>query len=154
MKKTEGSQIIEILQSAIQFSKLTYRDVERQLGWSVGTMTRLMRGGLEFKLKHLIAISQVIKFSPSRLFAVAFPYQAGDDPDQEWLQRLLEQMHSERRTAPSPRRGPLLPPASRKIGVSQDEIDTMVRESLEGMVGPIRSEAPGREIPPSDDEDE
>ena len=64
--KSEGARITSMLQSAIRLSNLTYRDVERELGWSVGTITRLMRGGLEFKLKHLLSILRVIHFSPAR----------------------------------------------------------------------------------------
>src|SRR5258708_12801464 len=80
MSKSEGARITSMLQSAIRLSNLTYRDVERELGWSVGTITRLMRGGLEFKLKHLLSILRVIHFSPARLFALAYPSPTCPNP--------------------------------------------------------------------------
>src|SRR5258708_26596143 len=83
MSKSEGARITSMLQSAIRLSNLTYRDVERELGWSVGTITRLMPGGLEFKLKHLLSILRVIHFSPARLFAAAYPFTLTANPAED-----------------------------------------------------------------------
>ena len=52
MSLAESDRIISLLKNAIQLSNYTYRDVERQLGWRVGTITRLLRGGLGLKIEY------------------------------------------------------------------------------------------------------
>lgn len=141
MSKSEGARITAMLQSAIRLSNLTYRDVERELGWSVGTITRLMRGGLEFKLKHLLSILRVIHFSPARLFVVAYPFTRGDNPAEDRLQRLLENMHGEpetweRTSAPSA-------PARPKQAVTQEDVDSMVMVSLRKLIRGVEDRAEG-----------
>ncbi|HLX10781.1 MAG TPA: helix-turn-helix transcriptional regulator [Thermoanaerobaculia bacterium] len=141
MSKAEGARITAMLQSAIRLSNLTYRDVERELGWSVGTITRLMRGGLEFKLKHLLSILRVIHFSPARLFEVAYPFVKGDNPAEDRLQRLLENMHGEpetweRSVAPAVAVRP-------KQAVTQEDVDSMVMVSLRKLIRGVEGRAEG-----------
>ncbi|HVR08343.1 MAG TPA: helix-turn-helix transcriptional regulator [Thermoanaerobaculia bacterium] len=141
MSKAEGARITAMLQSAIRLSNLTYRDVERELGWSVGTITRLMRGGLEFKLKHLLSILRVIHFSPARLLAVAYPYTKGDSPAEDRLQRLLENMHGEpetweRSAAPAATTRP-------KQTVTQEDVDSMVMVSLRKLIRGVEDRSDG-----------
>lgn len=127
-----------MLQSAIRLSNLTYRDVERELGWSVGTITRLMRGGLEFKLKHLLAILGVIHFSPARLFAVAYPFTKGDNPSEDRLQRLLENMHGEPDAWEKPAAAA---PGRPKHAVTQEDVDSMVLVSLRKLIRSVEGKA-------------
>ncbi len=131
-----------MLQSAIRLSNLTYRDVERELGWSVGTITRLMRGGLEFKLKHLLSILRVIHFSPARLFAVAYPYTRGESPAEDRLQRLLENMHGEPESWEKAVTPPLSPARARQA-VTQEDVDSMVMVSLRKLIRGVEDRAEG-----------
>jgi transcriptional regulator with XRE-family HTH domain len=146
MSKSEGARITAMLQSAIRLSNLTYRDVERELGWSVGTITRLMRGGLEFKLKHLLSILRVIHFSPARLFAVAYPFAKGENPAEDRLQRLLENMHGEpdgwERSPAQPVAAapPLVRP---KQPVTQEDVDSMVMVSLRKLIRGVEGRVEG-----------
>jgi transcriptional regulator with XRE-family HTH domain len=141
MSKSEGARITAMLQSAIRLSNLTYRDVERELGWSVGTITRLMRGGLEFKLKHLLSILRVIHFSPARLFAVAYPYSRGDNPSEDRLQRLLENMHGDAESWDKS----AAPPAQvrPKQTVTQEDVDSMVMVSLRKLIRGVEDRVEG-----------
>ena len=142
MYKTEGARITAMLQSAIRLSNLTYRDVERELGWSVGTITRLMRGGLEFKLKHLLAILRVIHFSPARLFVVAYPFTRGDNAAEDRLQRLLENKHGEPEVwekSAAPPVGPSRP----KQTVTQEDVDSMVMVSLRKLIRGVEDRSEG-----------
>jgi hypothetical protein len=125
MPSDEKDRITSLLKNAIRLSNHTYRDVERELGWRVGTITRLMRGGLGLKVEHLLSILRVIGFSPGRFFAAACPIAAGAGPAEHRLFRLLEQMYADPNTlhAPSPAAGP------------QDEIDEMVQTSLRKLIG-------------------
>ena len=141
MPKSEGARITSMLQSAIRLSNLTYRDVERELGWSVGTITRLMRGGLEFKLKHLLSILRVIHFSPARLFAVAYPFARGDNPAEDRLQRLLENMHGEPESweRPAAAANQLRP----RQPVTQEDVDSMVMVSLRKLIRGVEDRTEG-----------
>jgi len=129
MSSAESERLISLIKNAIRLSNYTYRDIERQLGWRVGTITRLMRGGLGLKVEHLLSILHVIELSPGRFFAAAFPAAEKPEPAEDRLFRLLEQMYAdpEALSAAAARRnrGP----------TSQDEIDEMVRLSLRKLIG-------------------
>ncbi len=140
VSKSEGARITSMLQSAIRLSNLTYRDVERELGWSVGTITRLMRGGLEFKLKHLLSILRVIHFSPARLFAVAYPFTRGDNPAEDRLMRLLENMHGEPESWEKP--AAVSQPRPRQP-VTQEDVDSMVMVSLRKLIRGVEDRTEG-----------
>src|SRR5260370_21365790 len=73
MSFAESDRIISLLKNAIRLSNYTYRDVERQLGWRVGTITRLLRGGLGLKIEYLLSILGGVGLSPARFFAAAYP---------------------------------------------------------------------------------
>jgi hypothetical protein len=126
MPSAESDRIISLLKNAIRLSNHTYRDVERQLGWRVGTITRLLRGGPGLKIEYLLSVLQVISLSPGRFFAAACPIASGAEPAEDRLFRLLEQMYAEPDTphiAPQPATS------------HQDEIDEMVQTSLRKLIG-------------------
>lgn len=131
MTSSESERLISLLKNAIRLSNFTYRDVERQLGWRVGTITRLMRGGLGLKIEHLLMILGVIHFSPARFFAAAYPYERGGNPMEDRMQRMLEQLHGE----PEAYREISSPRASRAAGeLAQEDVDEMVRLSLQRLI--------------------
>ena len=124
MPSVESDRIISLLKNAIRLSNHTYRDVERELGWRVGTITRLMRGGLGLKVEHLLSILRVIGFSPGRFFVAACPIPTAVEPAEDRLYRLLEQMYD----ATTPHQA--APPTANP----QDEIDQMVQTSLRKLI--------------------
>jgi hypothetical protein len=129
MPTAESERLISLIKNAIRLSNYTYRDIERQLGWRVGTITRLMRGGLGLKVEHLLSMLRVIDFSPGRFFAAAFPITEKAEAAEDRLFRMLEQMYGDpealRASAARRGRGP----------TTQDEIDEMVRVSLRKLIG-------------------
>ena len=139
MPSAESDRIISLLKNAIRLSNHTYRDVERQLGWRVGTITRLMRGGPGLKVEHLLSILRVIGFSPGRFFAAACPIAVGGGREEDRLFRLLEQMYAE----PDLPHGEAPPAAS-----PQDQIDEMVQRSLRKLIGTGALAATGPEPQP------
>lgn len=126
MPTAESERIISLLKNAIRLSNHTYRDVERQLGWRVGTITRLMRGGLGLKVEYLLSILRVIGFSPGRFFAAACPIANGGGSAEDRLFRMLVQMYAE----PESQQGAVPPAPS-----PEDEIDQMVQASLRRLIG-------------------
>jgi hypothetical protein len=128
MAPAESERLISLIKNAIRLSNYTYRDIERQLSWRVGTITRLMRGGLGFKVEHLLSILRVINFSPGRFFAAAFPTSEKAGPAEDRLFRMLEQMYGDPEVLQSgaARRG--------QGPTTQEEIDEMVRVSLRKLI--------------------
>ena len=127
MNEDEVVRLTNLLSAAVKFSNITQREVERKLGLSSGSLSRLFSGGIELKVKHILDICEVIGFSPSRFFHAAYP-QREDESGEAWrLQRLLEQLHPAQgtetaETGPEPQ-----PPAP---GPSQAEIERMVLAAL------------------------
>lgn len=138
MAAEQGGRIISLLKNAIRLSNYTYRDIERQLGWRVGTITRLMRGGLGLKIEHLLSILGVIRFSPGRFFAAAYPISTVANPVEERLYRMLEQMYGNADgtggTASSGAGG-AGGAGGQRGSAKQEDIDEMVRVSLRKLIG-------------------
>jgi len=141
MPSDEKDRIVSLLKNAIRLSNHTYREVERELGWRVGTITRLMRGGLGLKVEHLLSMLRVIGFSPGRFFAAACPIATAAGPEEDRLFRLLEQMYADP--------GTLYAPTS--ANSPQDEIDEMVQTSLRKLIGSgaLAGGAAGCQEPPT-----
>jgi hypothetical protein len=132
MPSAESERIISLLKNAIRLSNHTYRDIERQLGWRVGTITRLMRGGLGLKVEYLLSILRVVGFSPGRFFAAACPVANSAGPAEDRLFRMLVQMYAE----PEAQQGTAPPATNPHVEIDEiDEIDEMVRKSLRKLIG-------------------
>jgi transcriptional regulator with XRE-family HTH domain len=127
MNEDEVVRLTNLLSAAVKFSNITQREVERKLGLSSGSLSRLFSGGIELKVKHILDICEVIGFSPSRFFHAAYP-QREEESGEAWrLQRLLEQLHPAQGTdamEPEPEPQPAV------AGPSQAEIEKMVLTAL------------------------
>jgi transcriptional regulator with XRE-family HTH domain len=164
MSSVGSERVVSLLKNAIRLSNFTYRDVERQLGWRVGTITRLMRGGPGLKVEHLLSILHVIGFSPGRFFAAAFPLPPDARPIEDRLARMLEQLHAQPDPAEVARTGHPCHPShpahfsrplnsaepagslTRRASSGQEEIDEMVRTSLRRLLTADGSEPPGGKL--------
>jgi transcriptional regulator with XRE-family HTH domain len=127
MNEDEVVRLTNLLSAAVKFSNITQREVERKLGLSSGSLSRLFSGGIELKVKHILDICEVIGFSPSRFFHAAYP-QREDESGEAWrLQRLLEQLHPAQGTETAE---PELETQAPAPGPSQAEIERMVLVAL------------------------
>jgi transcriptional regulator with XRE-family HTH domain len=154
MSLAESERIISLLKNAIRLSNYTYRDVERQLGWRVGTITRLLRGGLGLKIEYLLSILRVVNLSPARFFAAAYPAPPATaaSPSEDRLFRLLEQLHGAAETGPAsgiaPGPAPGFDPTAAVAGsraagaAAQADIDEMVQVSLRKLIGAVTPATP------------
>ncbi|HVT16497.1 MAG TPA: hypothetical protein VHQ90_10025 [Thermoanaerobaculia bacterium] len=120
--------LLAMLRDAIRLSQRSYRDFERQLGWSAGTMTRLMRGTSDLKVSQLLSILGALELSPARFLAVMFPHERGLDTEEERMLSLLEVLHGRH---PSP--------AARDAATTEPwgppDIDEMVQDALRRIAG-------------------
>jgi transcriptional regulator with XRE-family HTH domain len=143
MEKTEAevTRLTNLLASAIKFSGWKQRDIEKSLGWSSGSMSRLLSGGIELKIKHVQEICGVIGFPPARFFHAAYPTADEGSAESARLQRLLEQLHP---VEPEPAPAPPTPAAP--AGPDQNEVERMVFGALakffSNMGGPVGGQAP------------
>lgn len=119
--ESEVRRLTNLLASAIKFSGWKQRDIEKTLGWSSGSMSRLLSGGIELKIKHVQEICGVIGFPPARFFHAAYPTADEGSTESARLQRLLEQLHP---AEPEPEPAAATPPAAQ--GVDAGEVERMV----------------------------
>ncbi len=143
MEKTEAevTRLTNLLASTIKFSGWKQRDIEKTLGWSSGSMSRLLSGGIELKIKHIQEICGVIGFPPARFFHAAYPSADEGSPESARLQRLLEQLHPVE-PDPEPAAAPAPPPSA----VDAEEVERIVFGALakffSNMGGPASGQAP------------
>lgn len=123
LTESEVKRLTDLLGSAIKFSGWTQREIEKHHGWSSGSLSRLLSGGIELKLKHVLDICEVIGFPPERFFHAAYPKADAGDASAERLQRLLEQFHPQK--APT-----ALNPAQPQPPVDPADVERMVYSAL------------------------
>src|SRR5262245_16702872 len=127
MNEDEVVRLTNLLSAAVKFSNVTQREVERKLGLSSGSLSRLFSGGIELKIKHVLDVCEVIGFPPSRFFRAAYPQRDEESGDAWRLQRLLEQLH------PGKDREPIADPEPEAAALgnpTQAEIERMVMAAL------------------------
>lgn len=138
----EVVRLTQLLAAAVKFSNTTQREIERKLGLSSGSLSRLFSGGIELKLKHVLDICEVIGFPPSRFFAAAFPH-ADERPESERLQRLLEQLHPDACATSS--LAPAAPAAGPSTADLERTVQRLVHEALAGTFARLAGNGSGSE---------
>lgn len=128
MNEDEVARLTNLLSAAVKFSNVTQREVERKLGLSSGSLSRLFSGGIELKIKHILDVCQVIGFPPARFFRAAYPHREEDSGEAWRLQRLLEQLHPNKDREREP--DLTMPPEPAPATPSQDDIERMVMAAL------------------------
>src|SRR6185503_15572367 len=69
----EVQQVLKTLKTAIRVLGYTVRDLEKQLGYSYGYMSRVFSGTIELKVEHVIEIAGAIGMSTDELWAFIYP---------------------------------------------------------------------------------
>src|SRR5689334_11779283 len=128
MNEDEVVRLTNLLSAAVKFSNVTQREVERKLGLSSGSLSRLFSGGIELKIKHVLDVCEVIGFPPSRFFRAAYPQRDEESGDAWRLQRLLEQLHPGKDREPGEDQEP--EPAPTANNPTQADIERMVMAAL------------------------
>jgi hypothetical protein len=81
------SSLRALLREAIAASRLTTREAEEALGMAHGSLEGVLKGKLELKVRHILALAAVLRVSPADFFALGCP--AANDAAQnglvEWL---------------------------------------------------------------------
>ena len=130
MNEDEVVRLTNLLSAAVKFSNVTQREVERKLGLSSGSLSRLFSGGIELKVKHVLDVCEVIGFPPSRFFRAAYPQRDEESGDAWRLQRLLEQLHPGKDRDPAAARPEPEEPEPAPANPTQADIERMVMAAL------------------------
>lgn len=130
MNEDEVVRLTNLLSAAVKFSNITQREVERKLGLSSGSLSRLFSGGIELKIKHVLDVCEVIGFPPSRFFRAAYPQRDEESGDAWRLQRLLEQLHPGKDREPAAARPEPEEPEPAPANPTQADIERMVMAAL------------------------
>lgn len=61
--------VLDQLRWRIQCSSLTQRNLERQLGFSKGYLSQVLRGHVDLKLDHLLSLLEALELAPAAFFS-------------------------------------------------------------------------------------
>lgn len=90
MSDAEIESLTQVLKLLLRFSKIQNRDIEKQLGFSGGYMSRLLSGKIDIKISHILALTKILGLHPHELFALAFPQTGkGPSPGLQHVQKVL-----------------------------------------------------------------
>lgn len=105
---------IAVLKELIARSGLTQREIERRSGWAKSSLTKLLLGHWDLKVRQLLAILKAIEVAPPVFFHLVYEKRPITD-------RLLEELGGR----PEPE-SMALPPA-----MSTEELDRRIEEAVE-----------------------
>lgn len=132
LSEEEVARITALLRDAIKLSKVSNREVERQLGLSSGYLSRLFAGVMELRVQHVLDICTVIGFPAGEFFRAVYPARDGDDPHGSKLRQALERLH------PSPEqeqsRVKQQPAAPEPERPSEAEVERMLMAALRKLI--------------------
>lgn len=116
----EVARLRELLRNAIRLSGVTNRKIERTLEMSQGSLSRLLAGGIELKVKHILKIVEILGLPPGHFFRIAYP----EEPQPT---SALQAFHK----ALSPRaEGKGDPEAPPPAAVTQEQVEAMVAKAI------------------------
>lgn len=71
--EAEIRRVARQLEIEICVAGFSKRTVERKLGWGSGTLTKVVKGDLELRLRHILAVAQVTGLDVTEFFQKTFP---------------------------------------------------------------------------------
>lgn len=113
----ETRRLTGLLESLVKIKRLTIRELERQLGLSIGNLGKLFAGKRELKVRQVLAILKVLNVPPAAFFRLAYEH-ADVDPASEKALASLDKLVAA---------GDLEPPP---LSLSREEMKTVVGDIL------------------------
>lgn len=94
---SEIRRLAKLLESVLRFRggsadtglRVGARAIERKLGWSAGTLSRVLSGRIELKFRHLFDVLEALEFPAADFFALAYQKRSRSPASQDLL-RFLE----------------------------------------------------------------
>lgn len=118
--KEEVDRLLNVLRTSIRLLGLTNREIERRLGLTPSYISRIFSGTIELKMEHVLAIARAIGLEPWEFFELAYPRRS-DAPSESFrsIRTLLRDMQP-----------PAEPPAPPAAGLTEEEIDRRIEETV------------------------
>jgi hypothetical protein len=107
-----------LLREAIAATRFTSREAEEALGIAHGSLEGVLKGKLELKVRHVLALAAVLRVSPADFFILGCP-EANDAAQNELVAWL----------SPPARRAVKAGPAAKSANLT-DLVRTTIREEL------------------------
>jgi transcriptional regulator with XRE-family HTH domain len=85
----ELQRITGLLEVLIRIKNRTIRDLERSLGFSAGTLGRILSGKIELKFRLLLDVLELLEVPPKTFFKMAYEIE---DPEGEGYQAIISQL--------------------------------------------------------------
>ncbi|HEX2222949.1 MAG TPA: hypothetical protein VHN15_01950 [Thermoanaerobaculia bacterium] len=128
--EAETDRLTHLLKDAVQYSRISNREVERRMGYSSnsGYLSRLFNGSRELKVRQVLQILQTLGMSPSSYFHAVYPEIVDETPEAAHLRQVLESLHPVQREPETTR--PETPAAPQ----DPELIERMLREALRRML--------------------
>jgi transcriptional regulator with XRE-family HTH domain len=73
MSEQDLKQLRQVLGKAVKAAGLTNREVEHRLGIGSGNIYRLLDGRLDLRVRHLLALADLLEIPPSDLLELGCP---------------------------------------------------------------------------------
>jgi DNA-binding Xre family transcriptional regulator len=127
---TDFKNLREVMRKSIASARLPVRDLEQRLGITHGALEKLLDGRQEIRLRHVLALSQMLQVTPADLLETGCP-DAHSSPKykmSDWLGTKPESKSGKKAAAETP---PALPSAAELAEL----IRQTVREELEALAG-------------------
>lgn len=120
--QAEVQRIVRLLEAAFRVSKVPLRAFERKIGMGSGTLSRIFRGEIELKLRHVFDVLSGLGIPAEEFFALAYrkTTSRGEDLARDVMTLLEDHL-------PSPAAEE---PAEEPPGISEDELDRRIQEAL------------------------
>lgn len=128
--EAETERITHLLKDAVQYSRISNREVERRMGYSSnsGYLSRLFNGTRELKVRQVLQVLQTLGMSPSSFFHAVYPEIVDETPEAANLRQVLERLHpAQGEQEPAETEIPAAPP-------DPEQIERMLREALRRML--------------------
>lgn len=75
--EAELRRVARLLETEIQVAGSSKRAVERRLEVAPGYLTKVIKGGIEFRLRHVLEVAEATGFDVAEFFHKAFPLPPG-----------------------------------------------------------------------------
>jgi transcriptional regulator with XRE-family HTH domain len=73
----EIQRLAQLLGTLVRLAGIPAYSIERQLGMSKGTLTKVFKGQVELRVRHILLVLQAIQVPPEQFFGMAYGPMAG-----------------------------------------------------------------------------
>jgi hypothetical protein len=77
--EAEIRRVAKLLETEIHVAGSSKRSVEKKLEVGAGYLTKVIKGGLELRLRHILEVAEATGFDVAEFFHKAFPRKPGAD---------------------------------------------------------------------------